>query len=175
MRQGVLSPQPRGSLIAATRPKSIAPVQLPSAHRLSQAFSSRQLQASVRRRLQVRSKMMGSCGIQLGSGFYTTQSAFSMGYGGGLTAGSHQIPARSRPQELLRRAKEPKTGVEEEDRAGQARGSKRAGTLLCCCCCWFWLVSAWQEGERESRERRRLKRGGSCEEVVTISWPKACR
>ena len=31
---GVLPPQPRGSLIAATRPKSIAPVQLPSAHRL---------------------------------------------------------------------------------------------------------------------------------------------
>ena len=92
-----------------------------------------------------------------------------------MAAGSHQIPARSRPQELLRRAKEPKTGVEEEDRAGQARGSKRAGTLLCCCCCWFWLVSAWQEGERERRERRRLKRGGSCEEVVTLSWPKACR
>ena len=97
------------------------------------------------------------------------------GVWGDLAAGSHQIPARSRPQELLRRAKEPKTGVEEEDRAAQARGSKRGGTILCCCCCWFWLVSAWQEGERERRERRRLKRGGSCEEVVTLSWPKACR
>ena len=31
---GMLPPQPRGSLIAATRPRSIAPVQLPSAHRL---------------------------------------------------------------------------------------------------------------------------------------------
>ena len=34
------------------------------------------------------------------------------GVWGDLAAGSHQIPARSRPQELLRRAKEPNTGVE---------------------------------------------------------------